>query len=229
MRNFLIFSSIIIFLFILYSTSHSQTDSHNETDSFLEIPLIKELLNLPLLELDKSEELKNISKANKLLEETQQLLEQIEEIKRERNPNAKKSDLYLEAIRNLVKLIQEYPNSTAALTAKLRLVPIIFDITGAPIVLDVAGKLIDEIITEFPDTWQGKLAIWEKANYLFLRQKYNEAIVQVNTHFQEIKNLDDIQDSNFHLYKQKTYELNEKCILDANIRKLLIHSYIFMP
>ena len=221
MRNFLIFLGNVMFLFLLFTNVFSQTDLDIDS-SFMAIPSIYKLTHLPPLKLDKK--LTGVSEANKLLEETQLIFEQIEEVKGMEKHSINIDSLYVENIENLIKLIQEYPNSKTALTAKLTLGLLVFQISYIPEVLDVAGNLFDEIITEFPNTWQGKYALWGKAEYLASMEKYNESIIQINTHLEEIISLDNIQDSDFTWVRQNILE-NEKDKLDAFIRELLIFNY----
>ncbi len=220
MRNFLVFLGTIIFLFLLSSTTFSQTDP------FLEDPVIKELVNLPSLKLDKSEELKDISEANKLLEEIQLIFEEIEKASKIEHHSIDIDSLYVEAIDNLVKLIQEYPDSKTALTAKLRLSYLVFLISYDIRVLNVAGKLFDEIIAEFPDAWQGKFALLGKATYLQAISKYTKSTVLINVHSQKIISLDNVQDPEFYWFKQKVlFTVSEEDKIDPVMRYTLIINY----
>ena len=169
-----------------------------------------------------------IPQANELLEEIQLIFEEIEEASKIEHHSIDIDSLYVEAIDNLVKLIQEYPDSKTALTAKLRLAWLVFEISYHPIVLDVAGRLFDEISTEFPDIWQGKFALLGKAIYLRTIDKYTEAITQINTHFKEIRSLDNVQDSEFHWFKQKVLYASEEDKIDAIMRNTLIISYCIL-
>ena len=221
MRNIVIFSGSIIFLILLCTNIFGQTNS-DMTPEVMKRPSIYELMHLPSLELDKNKELKDVSEANELLEQTQQIFEQIEEAMGECYINVNVDSLYVEAIKGFVSLIQEYPNSKCALTAKLRLALIPFVMPQIPEIMDVGKNLLDEIIAEFPDTWQGKYALVAKAEYLCFLGQCRESIDMIKINFQEIVSLDDDKNSDFHWYKQK---VDKGVGIDIYMRKVLIINY----
>ncbi len=222
MRNIVIFSGSIIFLVLLCTSAFGQNNPDVDYSHIMEIPLIYEITHLPPLELDKSKELKDLPEIKKTFEQIQQIFEQIEEVDGMEYSDVNIDSLYIEVVRELVILIQEYPNSKYALTSKLRLALLPFVISHNSEVMDVGGKLLDEIIAEFPDTWQGKYALVAKAEYLCFLGQCRASIDMIKINFQEIVSLDDDKDSDFHWYKQK---VDKGVGIDIYMRKVLIINY----
>jgi len=124
---------------------------------------------------------------------------------------------------SLILFINRFPKSTAALTAKfyLGLVKSVQSLIAEP---KIGEKILDEIATQFPKTWQGKLSIIFKAVSLMNQGKLREASLSLENNIEKLTEIRDIKDQDFIRLKNFMTE-NGRYNLEAGIYELLLVLY----